>query len=121
MIREIYKTNKRPPKDLNELNIPEALHTLRSHHNISLVADSDDLSTAEVIINDLEEVNPFRLLLVRSIHGILEFDRMMAVVFSNHILFLGKDSNQLRVHFKPEEEEEMESKSFFHRLFHRRR
>ncbi len=121
VIREIYKTNKRPPKDLNELNIPEALHTLRAHHNISLVADSDDLSTAEVIINDLEEFNPFRRFLVRSIHGILEFDRMMAIVFPNHILFLGKDSNQLRVHFKPEEEEEMESKSFFHRLFHRRR
>ncbi|MDE6559535.1 MAG: hypothetical protein K2K29_06590 [Muribaculaceae bacterium] len=104
VIREIYKTNKKPPKDLNDLNLREALNILKEHHNLTL--DSDDLSKAEVIINDLEEFNPFRRFLVRSLHGVLEFDRMMAFVFRNHILFLGKENNQLRVHFKPDEDEE---------------
>ncbi|MDE5843065.1 MAG: hypothetical protein K2H35_04945 [Muribaculaceae bacterium] len=119
VIREIYKTNKKPPKDLNDLNLREALNILKEHHNLTL--DSDDLSKAEVIINDLEEFNPFRRFLVRSLHGVLEFDRMMAFVFRNHILFLGKENNQLRVHFKPDEDEEEEDDSFFSRLFGRRK
>ena len=116
VIKEIYKTNKKPPKDLNELNIRDAMYVLNKHHNLTL--DSEDLSTAEVIINDLEEYNPFRRFLVRSLHAILEFDRMMAFVFANHILFLGKEDEQLRVHFRPEEEDE--KPSFFSRLFGKR-
>ena len=116
VIKEIYKTNKKPPKDLNELNLRDAMYVLNKHHNLTL--DSEDLSTAEVIINDLEEYNPFRRFLVRSLHAILEFDRMMAFVFANHILFLGKEDEQLRVHFRPEEEDE--KPSFFSRLFGKR-
>ena len=122
VIKEIYQTNKKPPKDLNDLNLPDALYALRAHHNLSI--DSEDLTQAEVIINDLEEYNPFRRFLVRSLHGVLEFDRMIAFVFENHILFLGKEDNQLRVHFRPEEEEEEEEedgRSFFSRLFHRKK
>lgn len=116
VIREIYKTNRKPPKDLNELGLPEALYTLKDHHSLTL--DSEDLTKAEVVLNDLEEFNPFRRFLVRSLHAILEFDKMMAFVFANHILFLGKNDKQLRVHFRPEEEEE--KPSFFSRIFGRK-
>lgn len=119
VITEIYKTSKKPPKDLNELNLPATISLLKEHHNLTL--DSDDLQSAEVIINDLEEFNPFRRFLVRSLHAVLEFDRMIAFVFRNHILFLGKEDNQLRVHFKPEEEEADEEDSFLSRLFGRKK
>ncbi|MDE6247183.1 MAG: hypothetical protein K2M41_05005 [Muribaculaceae bacterium] len=117
VIREIYKTNKKPPKDLNDLNLQDALLTLKNYHNLTL--DSEDLSKAEIVLNDLEEFNPFRRFLVRSLHAVLEFDKMMAFVFAHHILFLGKNDNQLRVHFRPEEEEE--KPSLFNRIFGRRR
>ncbi|MBD5371150.1 MAG: hypothetical protein HDR80_08415 [Bacteroides sp.] len=122
VIQEIYRTNKRPPKNLQDLKLPEAIFRLRNHHN--MVIDSDDLQTAEVIINDLEEYNPFRRFLVRSLHAVLEFDKMIAFVFRNHILFLGKNNEELRVHFKPDdeedEEEEEDGRSFLARLFGRR-
>lgn len=86
---------------------------LRAHHDIMI--DDEDLSKAEIILNDLEEANPFRRFLVRSLHAILEFDKMVAFVFRNHILFLGKKDKQLRVHFKPEASE----RSFLGRLFGR--
>ncbi|MDE6272687.1 MAG: hypothetical protein K2M31_06740 [Muribaculaceae bacterium] len=121
VIREIYKNHKKPPKDFSELNLAENLYILKKHHNLTL--DSDDLQTAEIIINDLEDFNPFRRFLVRSLHAILEFDRMVAFVFRNHILFLGKEDNQLRVHFKPEDDEDDddENDSFLSRLFGRRK
>lgn len=119
VIKEIYKTYKKPPKDPNELNLPETLHILNRHHSLAL--DSEDLSKAEIIISDLEDFNPFRRFLVRSIHAILDLDKMMAFVFANHILFLGKEDEQLRVHFRPEEEERgIPRKSFFSKLFGRR-
>ena len=118
VIREIYKTNKKPPKDLSELNLDEVMCTLKPFHDIKL--SSDDLSKAEVILPDLPESNPFRRFLVRSLHAIIEFDHMFAFVFHNHILFLGKKDNQLRVHFKQDDEEEENSPSFFKRLFRKK-
>lgn len=119
VIREMYKNYRKPPKDLNNLNLQEYLSLLSGTHDLTL--DSEQLESAEIIINDLEEFNPFRRFLVRSINAILEFDKMIAFVFNNHILFLGKDDNQLRVHFKPEDEDEDEEDSFLSRLFGRRK
>lgn len=103
VITEIYKTNPKPPKSLEDLRLFDALEILRANHHIHV--DSDELKeTTEVILEDLEESNPFRRFLLRSLHAVLEFDKMIAFVFKNHILFLGKKDNQLRVHFKPEPE-----------------
>lgn len=122
VIREIYRTHRKPPKDPSELNLSEALYVLKKNHNLTI--DDDDLGKAEVILNDLEEFNPFRRFLVRSLYAVLDFDKNMAFVFRNHILFLSKEDNQLRVHFKPEEEyleAEEDKGNFLSRLFGRKR
>lgn len=105
VIKEIYKKYSKPAKDPDELNFNFYLEVLKRNHHIT----SDDM---EVVVEDLEEFNPFRMFLKRSIHGILEFDKVIAVVFRSHILFFGKDTDELRVHIKPEE-----SKSLFDRIF----
>lgn len=117
-IQEIYKKNRKPPKNLNDLNLNDALYTLQKHHNLTV--DSEDLSTAEVTIQDMEEFSPFRRFLVRSLHAILHFDHQVAFVFRSHILFLSKESPELRVHFKSEVDDDSES-SWLDRIFHRRR
>lgn len=68
----------------------------------------------EIILEDLEEFNPFRRFLIRSLNAILEFDKMIAFVFRTHILFLGKEDNQMRVHMRPEPK-----KSLFDKIFGR--
>ena len=107
VIKEIYKKYTKPCKNFAELDFDYYLDILKEHHNIM----SGDM---EVVVEDLEEFNPFRMFLKRSIYGILEFDRMIAFVFRSHILFFGKDDNQLRVHIKPEK-----PKSFLDKLFGR--
>lgn len=107
VIKEIYKKYTKPCKNFAELDFDYYLDILKEHHNIM----SGDM---EVVVEDLEEFNPFRMFLKRSIYGILEFDRMIAFVFRSHILFFGKDDNQLRVHIKPEK-----SKSLLGKLFGR--
>lgn len=112
VIKDIYKEYKRPNQNKEELQIPYFLKLLENHHNLKYDGD-------ELIFEDLEEFNPFRRILVRNVHAILEFNKMVAFVFPNHILFLGKRSPELSVHFKPEEEPEEKpaKQSFFNRLF----
>lgn len=105
VIKEIYKKYTKPCKDPAELDLEHYLELLKENHRIT----SDGM---EVVVEDLEEFNPFRMFLKRSIYAILEFDKMIAFVFRSHILFFSKDDDQLRVHIKPEK-----SQSIFCKLF----
>lgn len=112
VIRDIYKEYGKPSDNKEDLRIPHFLKLLEPHHHLSYDGD-------ELVFEDMEEFNPFRRILVRNLHAILEFNKMVAFVFPNHILFLGKRSSELSVHFKPEGEQiaSPEKKSFFSRLF----
>ncbi len=105
VIKEIYKKYTKPCKNIAELGLDRYLSILKENHNIS----SDEM---EIVVEDLEEFNPFRMFLKRSIYGILEFDRMIAFVFRSHILFFGKEDNQLRVHIRPEKPQSLFGKLF---------
>ncbi len=101
----MYKKFGKPPKRTEELRLDHFIALLQANHAISC-------SDGEILIDDLDEYNPFRRFLVRSINAVLEFDKMIAFVFRNHILFLGKEDNQIRVHIKPEK-----PKSLLGRIF----
>lgn len=105
VIKEIYKKYTKPAKSIDELDLDYYLKILRKHHNIS----EDRM---EIVVEDLEEFNPFRMFLKRSIYTVLEFDTRIAFVFRSHILFFGKDNDELRVYIKPEK-----PKSFLGKLF----
>ncbi len=105
VIKEIYKKYTKPCKNIAELGLDRYLSILKENHNIS----SDEM---EIVVEDLEEFNPFRMFLKRSIYGILEFDRMIAFVFRSHILFFAKEDNQLRVHIRPEKPQSLFGKLF---------
>ena len=108
VIKEIYKKFRKPHKNVEDLRLDYFIPLLSENHAL----ESDGF---EIIIKDLEEYNPFRRFLIRSINAILEFDKMIAFVFRNHILFFGKEDNQLRIHIKPEEKP-----SLFGRIFGKR-
>lgn len=112
VIKDIYKQYSKPNKNLEELRIPYFVKMLEPHHNLKYDGN-------ELIFGDMEEFNPFRRILVKNLHAILEFSKMIAFVFPNHILFLGKRSPELSVHFKPEDEatDKPKKKGIFARLF----
>lgn len=106
VIKEIYKKYNKAAKSPEDLNLKYFVDLLKPNHNIRVDKN-------EVIFEDQEEFSPFRRFLIRSLNGVLEFDRQVAFVFSNHILFLGKETDDMRIHMKPFEEK----KSFLRRLF----
>ena len=105
VIKEIYKKFGKPPKRDEDLQLDYFIPMLSAHHMI----ENDGF---EIVIKDLEEYNPFRRVLIRSLNAVLEFDKMIAFVFRNHILFLGKEDNQMRVHIKPEKKPSIWGKIF---------
>lgn len=108
VIREIYKKFKKPNRKPEDLNLNYFVNLLQVHHIITVS------EPGEIVIGNLEEFNPFRRFLTRSLTGVLEFDKVVAFVFQNHILFLGKEDDSIRVHIKPEEK-----KGFLSRFFSR--
>lgn len=105
VIKEIYKKYNKPHKNAADLRLEYFLPLLSAHHTI----ESDGF---EIILKDVDEYNPFRRFLIRSLNAVLEFDKLIAFVFRNHILFMGKEDNRLHVHIRPEEKP-----SLFGRLF----
>lgn len=106
-IKEIYKKFGKSPKNIEELNLPYYLDILKDNHKIRETMD-------EIILDDLEEFNPFKRFLKRGINAVLEFDKMVAVVFRNHIIFLSKEDRGMRIHMKPDKPQ-----GLFGRLFGR--
>lgn len=105
VINEIYKKFSKPHKKDENLKLDYYIPILLEHHAI----ENDGF---EIILKDVEEYSPFRRFLTRSLNAVLEFDKLIAFVFRNHILFLSKEDNQLYVHIKPEKPQ-----SLFGRLF----
>lgn len=107
VIKEIYKKFGKKKQNLDKQQMDYFVNLLSEHHNL---IDREDC----VIINQLEEYNPFRRFLKRNLHAVLEFDKEVAFVFPSHILFLSKESDNIRIHMRLEEK-----KSFLQRLFGR--
>lgn len=106
VIKEIYKKFNKPPRDRAELNLEQFVAQLQTHHGLFMEDD-------EIIVKDLEEFSPFRRFLIRSLNAVLDFDRWIAFVFKNHILFFSKNDKQMQVHIKPQR------RSIFNRIFGR--
>lgn len=105
VIKEIYKKYGKPHKNREELQLDYFLPVLSENHNLTF---DDD----EIIVEDLEEFNPFRRFLIRGLHAVIEFDSYVAFVFRGHILFFGKNDNSLQVHMRPEKKQSLFDKIF---------
>lgn len=97
VIKEIYHKFNHERRPDEDLRIDYFANLLKPHHTIKEKED-------EIIIENLEEYNPFKRFLKRRLNTILEFDKTVAFVFSNHILFFDKTGPDMRVHFRPEEQ-----------------
>lgn len=106
VIKEIYKNYSNPPKYREELNIPYFIELLKPFHELT----ADDM---EIVVGGLDDFSPFKRFLIRGIHAILEFDKNVAFVFRDHILFFSKTDAGLNVNFKPDDA------GFLSRLFGR--
>ena len=104
VIESLYKTYRKRPSAPDELNIGLLFDpNIQKYHQISLTPD-------ELVIGSIPEMSPFHTILLRHIHGIVEFDRSISIVLHSSIIFLNKRDNGVNLHIK------MEKPSFMDRL-----
>jgi len=96
VIKEIYKKYGKPCRNREELQLDYFLDLLKEHHKMSIVDDD------EIVVENLDEFNPFRRFLIRGLNAVIEFDTYVAFVFQGHILFFSKIDDTLQVHMRPE-------------------
>lgn len=91
VIKGLYTKYPEPVKDKNNLNLELFKNDLLKHHAISITDNS-------LIINTVDDDSPFKEIPLRNITGIEEFDKHVAIILRNSILFLNKENNDIHVH-----------------------
>ena len=95
VIKEIYrKCSGRKVKSPDELRLPY-YQELLSH------ANPIDVSDELVSIRNMDEYSPFKRFLIRSLNAVIEFERTVAFVFNNHIIFMSTEAEDVHIHFRP--------------------
>ena len=127
IIKELYGGFETSPACKSSLDIDHFLEVLSPHYIIERGKDT-------LIVKDLGDLNPFRIVLIKAINNILEFDRFVAIVLNSHIIFFDKRKKNVNIHFRyldvEQEEAAMEAaaaakakaerKNFFQKLFSRK-
>lgn len=93
VIDNIYKKYRSRPASPDQLNLPLLFeHAIDNH---GLYVDDNDL-----VIENIPEDSPFHKLALDRVHGILEFERSVAIVLMNAILFLNKHDSGVNIHLR---------------------
>ncbi|MCM1021401.1 MAG: hypothetical protein NC343_04055 [Muribaculum sp.] len=95
VIDELYKRYSKAPKGVEYLDMGALMQHASPEHDLELT------DKGELVINSLDPTSPFHTLELRRIHGIVPFERSVALVLPNSILFLNKKDAGVNVHFKP--------------------
>lgn len=93
VIDNIYKRYKSRPESPDLLNMPLLFEHAIDNHAIYV----DD---GNLVIESVEPESPFHTIDLAHIHGITEFERHVAIVLANAIIFLNKHDSGVNIHLK---------------------
>lgn len=91
VINNIYKVYKKSPKDISKLGLDIMKDTLSKFHTFNE-------EVGFLILEDMSEESPFRKIPIQRIYGIVHFDKNVALVLPNCILFFNKEDSGVNIH-----------------------
>ena len=95
VINELYKKYRKRLKKTSALPIGDLMLWVGERHDLQLTDDGC------LLINSLDEYSPFRSIPLDRIHGIVPFEKSVAVVLPSSIIFLNRYDSGVHVHIKP--------------------
>lgn len=93
VIETIYKKYNKLPASPYDLNIGLLFAPEIDCHNIYIDGDN-------ITVGSISPDSPFHTIALDRIHGILDFERHVAIVLPASILFLLKDAPSVNIHLK---------------------
>ena len=103
VIQEVYKKYRKCPSTLERVEFSLLEGRVSEVHKIQIQDN-------RLIIGSIEEKSTFQSLPLNKIHGIVNFEKCVAIVFHSSILFLDKKEDKVQIHLK------MEKPSIWQRL-----
>lgn len=94
VIDEVYRRYRKRPAGTDELDISTLFECAGDNHGISI-------NEREIVIDSIDELSPFHRIELDRIHGIVRFEKTVAIVLHSSIIFLNVDNDGVSVHIKP--------------------
>lgn len=94
VIDDLYKKYRRMPKRLDDRHLGLLVeYAIDNDETVSLEGD-------KLVFNQLDACSPFREIELERIHGVENFDNVLAVVLHSSIIFINKQTGATNVHLK---------------------
>lgn len=101
VIKEVYKKYRKKPKSIDRLDVALLRGKVGETHGIEIVDN-------KIVINSLAPSSLFNKISLSRVHGIVNFEKTIAIVLHSSILFLDKDEPKQNIHIKPQPQTFME-------------
>ena len=95
VIKEVYKKYRKKPKSVDRLNVGLLFEEVGDTHGI-VIEDN------KIVINSVEPSSLFHRISLSRVHGIVNFEKTIAIVLHSSIIFLDKNEPKQNVHIKPQ-------------------
>ena len=97
VIDTLYRKYRKRPEGVEQLDIGLLFEYASEHHSIEIDEEGN------LLINSIDTASPFHKLSLSRIHGITQFEDVVAIVMHSSILFLSKHDDSVNVHIKFDE------------------
>lgn len=94
-IREVYKTYKKTPKSVDDLNIALLFDDTAIHHDLLIDADTEELT-----IGSIDARSPFHTIPLSRVNAIIPFEEWVAIVLHSSIIFLNRRNSKVAIDIK---------------------
>lgn len=95
VIKEVYKKYRKKPKSIDNLNVWLLFEEVGNTHGI-VIEDN------KIVINSVEPSSLFHRVALSRVHGIVNFEKTIAIVLHSSIIFLDKFEPKQNVYIKPQ-------------------
>lgn len=99
VINALYKQYSKQPESADCLDMALLFDAAAANHGIRV--DMDGVFD-ELVIESIEATSPFHRLPMSHIHAIVPFEEWVAIALNSSIIFLNRNSSEVKVHIRDE-------------------
>lgn len=93
VIEELYKAYRHRPASTDDLDIELLFTHAAILHGVSYEGD-------DIVIDSIPDYSPFHRIGLGRVHGIVGFERNVAIVLHSAIIFLDNDTPDVNIHLR---------------------
>lgn len=93
----LYRKYKKLPESPDFLDMPLLFEAASKHHGVNVDMEGP---VDALVLNSIEPTSPFHRIPLERIHAIVPFEEWVAIVLHSSIIYLHKNSPEVKVHLK---------------------